>query len=67
MNTLNIIPSRIKYYLTEWKNDNPDHYTLMYGDSRLNELCKEQLYELFFYVSKHDLELVLNTNKVYKQ
>lgn len=58
MSTLNIIPARIKYYLTEWKSENPEYYTRMYGNLRLNELSKEQLYDLLSHVSQHDLLVV---------
>lgn len=58
MSTLNIIPVRIKYYLTEWKNENPEYYTSMYGNLRLIELSKKQLYDLLFHVSQQDLEAV---------
>ena len=58
MSTLNIIPVRIKYYLTELKNENPEYYTSMYGNLRLNELSKEQLYDFLLHVSQHDLLVI---------
>lgn len=60
MSTINKFPSRVKYYLAEWKNENAKDYRLLYGNSRLDELSKDQLSELFRAVYNEDLGAIMN-------
>jgi hypothetical protein len=48
------LPSRIKYYLLEWKDNNMNEYIKKYGKVRLNDLTLEQLHDLFSYASTKD-------------
>ena len=48
------VPSRIKYYLLEWKDSNLDEYLKKYGELRLNDLSLEQLHGLFSYATTKD-------------
>ena len=55
---LDKIPSRIKYYLLEWKDQNMEEYVEMYG-VRLHNLTNTQLKELFDYATNKDKSLLL--------
>ncbi len=55
---LDKIPSRIKYYLLEWKDQNMEEYVEMYG-ARLHDLTNTQLKELFDYATNKDKSLLL--------
>jgi hypothetical protein len=57
-NALDQIPSRIKYYLLDWKDQNMGKYIRMYGENRLRDLSKSQLHDLFSYVTTHDSALI---------
>jgi DNA-binding transcriptional regulator WhiA len=48
------LPSRVKYYLLEWKNSNMDEYLRKYGELRLNDLTLDQLHGLFSYATTKD-------------
>jgi len=50
------LPSRIKYYLLEWKDHNMDEYLHKYGELRLADLDNEQLKALYIYATKKDIE-----------
>lgn len=54
LTNLQKLPSRIKYYLLEWKNSNMDEYIKKYGELRLNDLTLDQLYHLFSYATTKD-------------
>lgn len=51
---LDKLPSRIKYYLLDWKDTNMDSYIHKYGELRLRDLTKDQLYALFYYTTHKD-------------
>jgi len=52
------LPSRVKYYLLEWKDSNMNEYLRRYGELRLNDLTLDQLHGLFSYATtKDDAEL----------
>ena len=48
------LPSRVKYYLLEWKDCNMDEYIRKYGELRLNDLTLDQLHALFSYATTKD-------------
>jgi len=51
---LDQIPSRVKYYLLEWKDRNMDEYLRKYGELRLRDLTLDQLHGLFSYATTKD-------------
>lgn len=51
---LDLIPSRIKYYLLDWKDINMNEYLKKHGELRLRDLTATQLHELFSYVTTKD-------------
>ncbi len=51
---LDLIPSRIKYYLLDWKDKNMSNYIEKYEGLRLRDLTIKQLYELFVYATEKD-------------
>lgn len=51
------LPSRIKYYLLEWKDKNMDIFIERYGNVSLGSLSKEQLKVLFDNATMSDLQL----------
>lgn len=62
-NPLDKIPSRIKYYLLDWKDKNMEDYILRHGESRLFELNEKELYELFISISEKDIKQFRQKNK----
>jgi len=54
---LDQLPSRIKYYLLDWKDKNMNGYIGKYGVS-LRCLTHSQLSELFFHATTKDRELL---------
>jgi hypothetical protein len=48
------IPSRIRHYLLEWKDDNLDEYCKKYGELRLSQMTQGQLTALFNYATTKD-------------
>jgi hypothetical protein len=57
MSALNNIPSRIKYYLLDYKDQNMDNYLTQYPDKSLHDLTLDELKEYFRYASFTDLQL----------
>ena len=55
---LDNLPSRVKYYLLDWKDKNMDEYMSKYGELRLHDLTADQLHGLFSYVSTKDSALL---------
>lgn len=55
---LDQIPSRIKYYLLEWRDKNMDDYIRKYGELRLRDLTLDQLHALFSYATTKDSVLL---------
>ena len=51
------LPSRVKYYLLEWKDSNMNDYIAKHGETKLNELTIVQLYGLFSYATTKDSAL----------
>ena len=51
---LDLIQSRVKYYLLDWKDLNMDEYVMLFGEKRLRDLTMTQLYHLFSYVTTKD-------------
>ena len=56
--TLDKLPSRIKYYLLDWKDKNMDEYLKAYGEISLNDLPADKLSVLFKYVTSLDGDLI---------
>jgi hypothetical protein len=48
------LPSRIRYYLLEWKDDNLDSYLKTYGELKLKDMTQDQIHELFSMVTTND-------------
>ena len=48
------IPSRVKYYLLEWKDSNMNEYARKYGETNLTGLKLDQLHSLFNYATTKD-------------
>lgn len=48
------LPSRIKYYLLEWKNNNLNEFLDTFGNKGLNDLDNKQLIDLFHHASSND-------------
>jgi hypothetical protein len=55
------LPSRVKYYLLEWKDSNMDEYIRKYGETKLNDLTLDQLHGLFSYATTKDGALLART------
>jgi len=51
---LDEIPSRIKYYLLDWKDRNMDDFIRKYDELRLRDLTADQLHRLFSYATTKD-------------
>lgn len=60
--TLDQIPSRIKYYLLEWKDKNMDDYLRKYGDLGLHDLTADQIHGLFSYATTKDGAILSKIN-----
>lgn len=55
---LDKLPSRIKYYLLDWKDHNMDEYLKAYGQKSLRDLPADKLSVLFKYVTSLDGDLI---------
>lgn len=51
------VPSRIKYYLLEWKDRNFETFIERFGNVSLGSLSKEQIKVLFDNATSSDLQL----------
>ena len=56
MDDLDIIPIRVKHYLLDWKDRNMDHYIEKYGELKLHQLNIDQLFGLFVYATRQDMQ-----------
>ena len=56
MTNLEKLPSRVKYYLLEYKDRNMEDYLSQYGTKRLNDLTLAELKEYFKLATTKDLE-----------
>lgn len=52
--SLDKIPSRVKYYLLDWKDTHMDEYLKQYNSRRLRDLNEYELHELFSYATTQD-------------
>jgi hypothetical protein len=52
---LDAMPSRIKYYLLEWKDTHIQQFLEQYGQCRLRDLTQSQLHEVFVTATAQDL------------
>jgi len=59
MTQLQNFPSRIKYYLLEWKDRHMDKYIELHGKTPLNDLQYGQIVNLFNYATEQDKKLLL--------
>jgi hypothetical protein len=50
------LPSRIRHYLLEWKNDNLEEYCRKYGELKLIQMTDAQLRVLFHYATEKDIK-----------
>jgi hypothetical protein len=57
-NFIDKIPSDIKYYLLGWKDRNRKDFESIWGETRLRDLSKEQLKDLFSYATEKDKKLI---------
>jgi len=53
------LPSRIRYYLLDWKDSHMDEYVYKYGEISLCNLTLKQLKGLYTYVCIKDAELLI--------
>lgn len=60
MSVFKELPSRIRYYLLEWKDRNMQEYINMHGEKKLNDLSYYELTDLFFYATRSDNKLLKN-------
>ena len=51
---LDKLPSRIKWYLLDWKDMNMEEYVSMFNERKLKDLTHEELCVLFRYVIQID-------------
>lgn len=58
MNALDKLPSRIRYYLLEWKDKHMEDFLRKYGHVRLRDLNHDQLCALFGYATLKDLAIL---------
>lgn len=54
---IDAIPSRIKYYLLEWKDKNMERFVEMCGEVSLSSLTKSELKFVFDNATMSDLQL----------
>ena len=52
------LPSRVRYYLLDWKDRNMDEYLRRYGQLRLSNLTAWQLLGLFRTALKNDVTIL---------
>lgn len=52
------IPSRIRYYLLDYRDRNMDEYMELYGETRLKDLTPEQLKQYFSIAHSNDLKFI---------
>lgn len=57
---INMIPSRVKYYLLEWKDKNLEEFKDRFGAVSLSSLTLIQLHALFMYATIKDSEMLFN-------
>ena len=50
------LPSRIQYYLLEWKDDHLNEYIRKYGELKLKDMTRGQLCALFSYATNKDYQ-----------
>lgn len=63
MRAIDTIPSRVKYYLLDFKDTHYQRFWLMFNKEALKDLTLEELTELLEYVAKYDKEVILNEAK----
>ena len=64
MNALNNIPSRIKYYLLDYKDRNMEDYRSTFGTKGLNDLNLNELKHYFNLATNKDLKKFLTDLQV---
>lgn len=57
---LDKLPSRIKYYLLDWKDSNMEKYIERYGTAKLRDLTHIQLRALFSSTVAQDVSNLYN-------
>ncbi len=60
------LPSRIRNYLLEWKDDNLEDYIRKFGELKLKDMTWDQLRGLFDYASKKEDSLCFNNKSIIK-
>lgn len=60
---LDQIPSRVKYYLLEWKDKNMNEFQEKFGEVRLRDLSLQDLHDLFIICTTSDSILIQKTTE----
>ena len=61
---LDKLPSRIRYYLLDWKDKNMEQYESIAGGKRLIHLNIDELHHLYSYAVTKDSVLILQEKEV---
>jgi hypothetical protein len=59
MNDIKKIPSRIKYYLLDYKDRNMEDYLSEFGSKKVNDLSTKELKRFFELATNKDKEKIL--------
>ena len=59
MDALDKIPSRIKYYLLDYKDNNTEDYQSQFGTKRLRDLNLNELHEFYSLATTKDAAKIL--------
>ena len=65
MSNLDKIPSRIKYYLLDYKDNNMNDYLSAYGTKRLHDLSLNEIYDFFKYATQKDFNKILTSSLIH--
>lgn len=52
------LPSRIRHYLLEWKDDHLEVYMKLYGEKKLKDMDRAELKVLFITATTRDIAMV---------
>jgi hypothetical protein len=50
------LPSRVRHYLLEWKDDHLEAYCSEYGELKLRDMTHDQLQVLFTFASSQEFQ-----------
>lgn len=61
MSNIDNIPSRIKYYLLDYKDRNMLEFLKLHGEKRLRDLSASQIKAYFIFATAKDVKLLSKT------